>query len=220
MHIITISDLHGDFYKLNIPEADVLIIAGDLTTYGTSDELVKFNKWLYKLPCKYKLIIAGNHDRCMQEKPIEKIRNILSNGTYLENSGIEIDGVKFWGSPNTPIFGRWYFMQTGDELKETRNKIPEDTNVLISHGPCYSILDSLLMANGTKGQNVGCVHLRDRIEKLKIKLSVCGHIHNQYGTYVTKDTTHINASVMDENYNVVNKPIEIWYYKDENEVIV
>ena len=40
----------------------------------------------------------------------EQARGLLTNAIYLEDSGVEIDGVRFWGSPWTPTFMDWAFM--------------------------------------------------------------------------------------------------------------
>lgn len=215
MKICAIADLHGKFWKIKIPVTDVLVVAGDLDAYQYQSELEDFNKWLSKVPCKYKIVIAGNHDGFIDRTPICGVREILNNGIYLENSGCEIKGVKFWGAPYTNVFGKWFFMLPEPMLTEEWNKIPIDTDILITHGPPDGILDFTQIGQ----ENVGSVSLRERIKKIKPKLHIFGHIHEGYGTKVKDGTTYINCSVMDLNYSLENKPIVINFDEKTKEIL-
>ena len=204
MKIICVSDTHRQYKKLKISEADVFIHCGDIDCYEFSSELKKFNKWLGTVPCKHKLIIAGNHDGYFDKHSIREIQKRLTNGIYLENTEVIIDGVKFYGSPYTPIFGNWWFMLSSDGLLEAWSKIPEDTDILITHGPPFEILDKSRIGY----LPVGCSFLAKRVKEIKPKAHVFGHIHGEYGIKKTKETVYINSSSMDEDYCIVNKPIE------------
>jgi len=224
MKIVCISDTHRMFANLKIPEAEVLIHAGDIDSYEFNSELKDFNKWLGTIPCKHKIVIAGNHDGFIDKNPKQKTIDILTNATYLESSGIEINGVKFWGAPFTPIFNNWFFMLPTDMLKEEWEKIPLDTDILITHGPPMGILDHVWIGN----RHVGCPFLAQRIKEVKPKLHVFGHIHEQYGIIresfrvsptEVHNITYINCSVMDEQYDMINSPISLYYYKETGDVV-
>lgn len=211
--IVCVSDTHREFKKLKIPEGDIFIHCGDLDAYEFSSELKKFNKWLATVPCKHKIIVAGNHDGYISRAGKKKTQEVLSNGIYLENSGVEIEGIKFWGSPYTPIFLKWYFMLPSMLLRELWEQIPKDTNILITHGPPFSIFDEIYKANGDFSKNAGCWNLHDVVfNKLpKLKYHLFGHIHSGYGVKKINNITFCNCSVMDKDYNLSNEPIVIDY---------
>lgn len=215
MKIIFISDthtLHGQMLN-EIPEGDVLVHCGDVSGRGVGSEIQDFLAWFSSLPHKNKIFIAGNHDFGFQyrdhvlQKTLESLRE--QNIHYLEDSGIEIDGVKFWGSPWTPPFYNWAFMLNEDEIKEKWEMIPRDTNVLITHGPPLGILDLVVYGQ----ENVGCPALMEEIVKLKdLKVHAFGHIHEEYGTAMglgENGPIFINASTCTLRYKPWNKPIVI-----------
>jgi Icc-related predicted phosphoesterase len=203
MKIICISDTHGQHRKLNVPDGDILIHAGDITFRGEFDILRDFNIWLGELPHRHKIYIAGNHDITHETK---NAKSLITNATYLQDSSIVIDGIKFYGSPWTPRFFDWAFnVDRGTVIRKIWSKIPNDTNVLITHGPIYGILDTV-----PSGLQVGCSDLKDRIKELPdLKLHVCGHIHNSYGVKTIDNTIYVNAAVCTENYQAINKPIVV-----------
>ena len=207
MKIDCISDLHG-YFPSDLPGGDVLIMAGDYAgNHHNICEYFKFIEWLAQQPYPHKVLIAGNHDKLLIDIPAKEIER---NGIhYLLDSGCEIDGLKFWGSPWTPTFYDWFFMKDrGAEIKKMWDLIPDDTDVLVTHGPPYGVLDGV---NGYVC--VGCEELRDALERVKPRLHVFGHIHEGYGQLLFKhngpNTICVNASIMDENYIPVNKPIRI-----------
>lgn len=213
MKIVCISDTHGQHRKFEIPEGDVLVFAGDLMTDGKNwPEIGDFNAWLGTLPHRHKVVITGNHDRLFESNPYFS-RGLLTNCTYLENSGCEIDGVKFWGSPYTPTFCGWAFNSTPEELRRHWGLIPNDTDVLITHGPPYGISD---VAVGG-GEHLGCVDLLKKFLDFRAnpKLHVFGHIHGSGGQSSFLNPNHgvrtrfVNASLVNEAYATVNKPIVV-----------
>lgn len=207
MKLVLISDTHGQHKKFTIPDGDVLIFAGDMMTSGRDHfEVISFNKWIGTLPHPHKIVIAGNHDRIFETNP-SYARGLLTNATYLENSGCEIDGVKFWGSPYTPAFCNWAFNSTSEELKHHWSLIPNDTDVLVTHGPPWSCLDK---AHPTH-EHLGDPVLHDRLIEVCPKLHVFGHIHGS-GSKGVRDLSglwHVNASLVNEAYAPVNKPIVV-----------
>lgn len=205
--IVCISDTHlvHEETRLNIPDGDILLHAGDTTYRGSEMEVYKFLKWFSSLPHKHKIFVAGNHDWLFQTEP-EKAAMLLSqfpNITYLEDSMVEVEGLKIWGAPWQPWFYDWAFnLGRGAEIKEKWDLIPDGTDVLITHGPPYGFGDKV-----PSGELVGCVDLRDTIERVKPKLHVCGHIHLGHGLYNTPEGVIVaNASICDERYKGVNAP--------------
>ena len=211
MRLVCLSDTHSLHRSIPaIPDGDVLIHAGDCLGVGTLDNLEDLNDWLGTLPHRHKIVIAGNHDWVFQQAP-ELAREALSHATYLQDSGSEIDGIRFWGSPWTPTFMDWAFMlERGEPLHEKWQQIPRTTDVLITHGPPRGIGD--LVAMGFRCQNVGCVNLLDRIQELSLKAHIFGHIHEGYGEYSVGNTRLINASICTGRYEPTNPPIVLDLY--------
>ena len=211
--IVCVADSHCDYrWTFNLPEGDIFIHAGDIDIQ-CKEHLEYFNDVLKDLPFKYKIVIGGNHDIYLEEIGIFQIEQKLTNAIYLENCGIDIEGLRFWGSPISPEFNNWAFnRRRGDEIKKYWDLIPDNIDVLVSHGPPYGILDQTLMANGEFGPREGCLDLYKRVEELrqnKLKLHIFGHFHSQYGIIEKNKTKFVNASVVNENYELVNDPIVI-----------
>lgn len=206
MKLVAVSDTHGQHWEIpHIPDGDVLIHAGDSLGQGTLENLEDLNRWLGTLPHRHKIVIAGNHDRAYVDEP-EQARAILSNASYLEDSGIEIEGIRFWGSPWVPAFMDTTFMlEPGQPLYERWQLIPDNIDVLITHGPPKGIGD--LIANHYKTQNVGCRDLLERIDQLSLQAHIFGHIHEGYGEYQRGQTRLINASTCNVRWRPANPPI-------------
>lgn len=207
MKVTCISDTHSNYFNTeNIESCDLLIHAGDLEAWN-ENSLHKFIKWYNSFDSKYKVCIAGNHDKFIYEnnalaKQIFKENNII----YLENSMIEIEEIKIWGSPITPVFFNWYFMaERGDAIKKYWDAIPENIDILLTHGPAYGILDYVSNTYNVD-HHAGCEELLKAVERIKVKYHIFGHIHSSNGKYQTKDTTFINASVLDEDYCLEYEP--------------
>jgi len=201
MKIIAISDLHGN--KPDIPDGDMLIVAGDSLYYGSPRELDDFDWWLKKLPHKHKIVIAGNHDRILEKKEMEKR---LEFCTYLKDNSLEIEGIKIYGSPWTPMFNNWAFMLEPDEIRKKWMMIPDDTDILVTHGPPYGILDRT-----NYGQHVGCHSLLPRVLKVKPRYHIFGHIHPAHGVQEERGITFVNAAICDDALIVRNKPVVLEY---------
>ncbi len=189
MRIVCISDTHGWHDRADVPEGDVLVHAGDITRHGSLKDVEDFDRWLGALPHEHKIVICGNHDWCFQETPAEA-RARLTNATYLEDSGCEIEGLKFYGSPWTPWFSDWAFMlPRGSELAAKWAQIPNELAVLITHGPSEGILD-----RNRIGECCGCRDLLYRVLEVKPRLHVFGHIHEAAGRADIAGTIFLNAS--------------------------
>lgn len=222
MIIDCISDLHGFYPELE--GGDLLVVAGDWTARDTWQELNQFRSWLFQQTRIYKRIvyIAGNHDGgaldTIREVNGHKLDIDPPSVTYLEDSGMEFEGLKIWGSPWTPPFCDWHFMLPEEKLKEKYDMIPFDTDILITHGPPRGILDT-----NSRGIHCGSIELRKAIERIGPKYAIFGHIHESYGTAIARnyrplghqederfvDTTCINCSHCDEHYIPRRKPIRI-----------
>lgn len=225
--IVCISDTHTKTDNLELPKGDILIHSGDFTFGGLKKEVIKFNKFLQKQDFKYKIVIAGNHELTFDEKynscpdnwrskeeslSCTKIKELITDCIYLENSGINIMGYNVWGSPYTPKFCNWAFMrERGSDIKQIWDLIPKNTDILITHGPPYGILDECdKLYNHGKIVHAGCEELLTAVtERVKPKYHIFGHIHEQYGILSLNETTFINASICNLRYKPDNKPIVI-----------
>jgi Icc-related predicted phosphoesterase len=187
--IVCVSDTHSRHARTAVPDGDVLVHAGDITRHGSLYDVEAFDQWLRTLPHRHKVVICGNHDFCFQEQPA-KARALVTNAIYLEDSGCEIDGLTFWGSPWQPWFGGWAFnLPRGEELAKVWGKIPDRVDVLITHGPPEGILDTT-----NRGGVVGCRDLLDRVRVVRPRLHVFGHIHEAAGRADIDGTIFVNAS--------------------------
>jgi predicted phosphohydrolase len=220
--IVCISDTHSlhDRMSNELPEGDILIHSGDCTNAGRETDVSDFIQWFKNIEgFKYKIFIAGNHDFAFENEPswlnnyINPEKLIESNVTYLEDESIEIISeeftrpIKIYGSPWQPEFYNWAFNlpRNGEVLKSRWDDIPNDTDILITHGPPHGIRDFVVDRSGTL--QVGCELLRERVNTLKPLLHVFGHIHGAYGAAYINETAFVNASICNERYEPINKPL-------------
>jgi len=231
MKITFISDTHTRERNLTLPGGDVLIHGGDIMNSGWNYmDVMDFLKWFASQPYDELIFIAGNHDRRFENDPLD-IKNILEGFptiTYLEDDWVTVgDGdphdpnvktAKIYGSPWQPEFYNWAFNlpRRGDELKAKWDAIPEDTDILITHGPPQGHLD----ASGSpyNEPNLGCELLRVRVDEIKPKIHIFGHIHGSSGYKEHNGTHFINASVLNEQYEVVNDGITVDWDPETNEI--
>ena len=206
MKLVLISDTHSRHNRLEIPNGDMLIHAGDLSNRGYEWEIRAFLEWFSTQPHQYKIFIAGNHDFYFERESEDTIKNMLPNNViYLNDSGVEIEGCKIWGSPVQPAFSNWAFnREIGASIKKHWDLIPMDTDILVTHGPPFQILDKV-----TKGKHVGCLDLMLQVNKIKPRLHIFGHIHEAYGVYSGASTVFVNASIVGEMPFENNKPVII-----------
>lgn len=213
MKICAISDTHQLHRQLSakIPDCDVLIHAGDLTSHGSKKVIMDFNEWIGELQeagiIKYAVVVAGNHDFSLYTPP-KPSKALLTNCIYLEDEGCEIDGVKFYGSPWTKRFFDWAFMKaTPEELAERWSYIPTGVDVLITHGPPHGTLDF----TSRDHEHAGCEELAKALVRVKPQVHVFGHIHEGYGQAEINVgggfVKFINASSCTIDYQCTNAPI-------------
>lgn len=213
------SDLHGHYPET--PGGDLLIVAGDLTARHRDKEFNEFFEWLYHQPYSKKILVAGNHDEYLERTNTNHILRRIAGYDkddiefeYLNDSAIELNGLKIWGTPWSKYFDGINpdcaaFMRTDRELVHYYAKIPNDIDILISHGPAYGILDESIYDQ----ELCGSVALREAIERVKPRLFICGHIHEGFGYLLLKhdglNTDCYNVSHMNVHYKPVNPVVNI-----------
>jgi Icc-related predicted phosphoesterase len=204
MRFVALSDTHGK-HNFDLPPGDVLLHAGDVSSRGLKSEIQRFLDWFSSLDYTYKIFIAGNHDFFFEEAPKEEIDAMIpDNLIYLNDSGVEIEGIKIWGSPIQPWFHDWAFnRKRGPEIQKYWDLIPTDSDIVITHGPAFGIHDRLV-----SGMPVGCEDLLPTLQRIAPKVHLCGHIHEAYGERQVGDTLFLNASILNVRYEIANVPIE------------
>jgi len=235
MKICCISDTHNKHRELNLPEADLLIHAGDLTGVGRRYEVEDVFKWFKEIAPNFKhgiVFIAGNHDISFdvnfgeleffledevevsrKNKPfwlrqiLEEIEQDNLSVKYLENDWIIVDDVVIWGSPITPWFhgDRWAF-------NKHRGYGIREVWATIPEGTHVVVTHGPPSFKGdfipSTEEYVGCDDLRDELDyRIKPLLHVYGHIHEGYGVYGDGNNLYANASSCNEHYDIVNKPL-------------
>jgi len=205
--IYCISDTHGHHRSLTVPqEVDIIIHAGDSTNYWepykNEQEFDDFLDWYSNLNIKNKVLIAGNHDAwATKDYNVQKVKD--AGIIYLEHEIVEIEGIKIFGSPFTPKFGNWYFNRTIVELSKLWSKIPEDTDILVTHGPPFSILD-MVKDYGNTVKLCGDEALLKRIYDIYPRYHIFGHIHDNptfknQGELIRDNIHFLNVSCMTDD---------------------
>lgn len=192
MKILHLSDTHGCHHRLrNLHEADVVVHSGDFCMVGSEREALDFLNWFCDLPYRHKIFICGNHDDCLYGANIDGLDD---NVYYLCNSGIEIDGVKFYGVP----------MFMGDCITDRQDRnyagIPDDTDVLVTHSPAYGILDF------DDGINYGSEELLGKLAMFHLKAHLFGHIHVEHGVTKHNGVIFSNGAIINSDYTNLSSP--------------
>ena len=170
MKILHISDTHGRHASMKgMPDADVIIHSGDISENGTEEEVISFIEWFESLDYKYKVFVAGNHDTCLFGSRIDGLKD---DTFYLDDDIIEIERIKIFGT----CIGNY-------------DKIPEGTDILVTHYPPLGILDG----GGLYGDRI----LLDNVFRVNPKFHLFGHVHESSGIEVIDNVTFSNASNMD-----------------------
>ena len=194
--LVLLSDTHGYHDQLRVPDGDVLVHAGDFCTSGKEAQARAFARWLARQPHPHKVVIAGNHDRCL-EIDIGLGDRLFQGATYLLDREATVAGLRFYGSPWQPEFLSWAFnLPRGEPLRAVWSKIPAGNDVLITHGAPFGILDRTYA-----GMWVGCEELRTAIDRVRPRLHVFGHIHEGAGTHVEDGILFANASICTLGYD-------------------
>lgn len=188
--LVAMADTHLFHDDLDVPDGDILIHAGDLARSGSMDELKRARDFLVALPHRHKIVAAGNHDRAFEDSP-QAARALFEDFIYLEDQACVIDGITFYGSPWTPAYQDWAFnLPRGRALAEKWAMIPEDVDVLITHGPPQGIGDNAGMVHSREG----CADLLRRVREIKPALHLFGHIHQDRGRWEIDGTLFLNVT--------------------------
>jgi Icc-related predicted phosphoesterase len=207
MNILAISDthsMHNNFEDSYFKDVDMVIHAGDCSNYRdpyrNEQEVRDFITWFSSLSVKYKIYIAGNHDTSIEHGLITEDNFKQANITYLEHEDIEIEGIRLFGSPYTPRFNDWAFNVNQNKMDRIWRNTPENTDILITHGPPKYILDISTDREGTI-EYCGDKALLNKVLEVQPKYHIFGHIHNfkEHYNAGTKTipkckTTFVNAS--------------------------
>jgi len=233
LKVSLISDTHTKHHlcENDLPGGDILIHAGDFMNSGyDKTDATEFFDWFDKIDnYDAKIFIAGNHDRIMQNEP-EWAQGILTGYKtidYLQDEQVTLyydgpngdypeDNVRIYGSPWQPEFYNWAFnlIRNSEEMKAKWDAIPDNTDILITHGPPFGYLD----IPGGHTIRVGCDSLRYRVDEIKPKIHVFGHIHGSWGHYYDGHTHFFNASVLNERYSYANLPFTFEWDQITNEI--
>jgi Icc-related predicted phosphoesterase len=229
LKIIAISDVHGKWNKLTIPECDLLISAGDYSFRGEVHMVKDFHKWLDKQPAKNIISVQGNHEVWV-EKNFDEARKIAQEQcprvVFVEHDMVRVYGLKIFCSAWSPEFHRWAYngARTLEDaqrmqipyIKDKWADIPIDCDIVVTHTPCHGFLDQVYHVDGvTPKERVGCWHLLERFMQTNAKVHICGHIHSGHGFKEFNGKHLYNASICGETYAVDYEPIIIEW--DENE---
>lgn len=204
LKIVAISDTHCRHRNIKLPKGDVLVHAGDIGYKGEKAEIEDFLQWFQAQKFEHKIFIAGNHDFYFEKAKKADIEKLIPRGvTYLNDSGVTIHGINIWGSPVTPWFFDWAFnRKRGAAIAKHWALIPPGTDLLITHGPPYGILDVVV-----NEQHAGCKDLLKKVLEIKPKAFICGHIHESYGTVTKHGIKFMNACNLNYLYEPTNKPL-------------
>ena len=213
MKVAIFSDTHTSHWKIKIPDADILIFAGDMTHCRTDREVVDFNDFLRSLPHKHKIVVAGNHDHRLTDDP-EKAQSLLSEARYLQDEAVLIEGITIYGAPWNPLFNDHacdaFSLPRGQVLKRKWDMIPQHIDILVTHTPPSGILDR----SGPVSH--GCTDLAAAVATLKPKYHIFGHIHNRHGAVKHGETWYINGNVQGKN-GALRSPLLLDY--DSGEIL-
>lgn len=196
------SDTHCKHRRVSLGSGDLLVHCGDFTSRGAIKDVEDFADFMKNQDFEMKVVIAGNHDFCFEDNRKEEAEKTLKDAglVYLNDSGINWRGLNIWGSPIQPWFHDWAFnRQRGEEISKHWQMIPPETDLLITHGPPFGILDQCI-----SGERVGCQDLLDVVRRIRPKIHAFGHIHEAYGQQLLDETLYINACSLDLKYRVRN----------------
>ena len=218
LKIVCISDVHGKWNKLVIPECDILISTGDYSFTGEQHMVRDFHKWLNKQKATHIISVQGNHEK-WPEKNFQLAKEIATTACprvhFMEEGLVEVEGIKIWCSAITPYFHNWAYNRfRGEDIKKHWDRIPDDLlnkpDIIATHGPAYGILDGVEKYNSLTQKNelehVGCEELLKRIQEIKPKAHFFGHTHLQYGKIEVGGTTFFNCANCDDEYKLVRPP--------------
>jgi predicted phosphohydrolase len=220
MRICAISDTHGRHGELDIPPCDLLISAGDYSFHGAPEAVLGFHQWLNDQPAKHIISLQGNHEQWVEKNFLaaqELAKGVCPRVMFMYTGQIVIDGIMIWCSSYTPTYGcGWaYNADRGDRIKAHWDMIPNETDILVTHGPPMGILDEVrrTFAMGDTTEHLGCLDLLQAVKKIKPSPHFFGHIHGGYGQHHEDGTSFYNVSICDEMYRPINPVTIVDYIK-------
>lgn len=227
IRVVAVSDTHG--FLPEVPKCDLLLLAGDITPLIEKKGFARqaawldgdFRHWLLSVPADEVVFVPGNHDTIY-----EWASNMVPRGLRcrtLIDEGFEFRGLKVYGTPWQPWFWDWAFNAHEEKLKSIWARIPDDTDILVLHGPPHGLGDYV------DGENPGSPSLLARIEEVRPALAVYGHIHVGRGLYEiperlgARSPVLANVAAVDERYKLIHPPVSfrlanangVWYASPE-----
>jgi Icc-related predicted phosphoesterase len=202
MVLVLFGDTHELHREVEVPAGDILICVGDFTMFSKNLSAIEdFNEWLGELPHRHKIVVPGNHEFFLESNP--ERRSLLDNANVLIDEGIEIEGLNIYGSPTTPLLGTAFGMSSPNDRARHWSKVPDDTHVLVTHGPPFGILD---LSPG-QAERMGDPELRNRVRELpSLKLHAFGHVHGAHGAVEQNGVTFANVALMGHLGDLVQAP--------------
>lgn len=203
MDLVLFGDTHELHREVVVPMGDILICTGDFTMFSKSLEAIEdFDDWLGELPHRHKIVVPGNHEFFLEADPSR--RSLLSNATVQIDECVSIGGLRIYGSPVTPLFGAAFGKPSAADRRLHWAKIPEDTHVLVTHGPPYGILDR----SPGQVERMGDPELRARVRELhSLRLHLFGHVHGAHGIAEEEGVTFVNVALMGHLGSLAHRPV-------------
>jgi len=201
IRLVLISDTHELHRELDVPDGDILIHCGDISMMSRSLAAIEdFDDWLGALPHKVKLLVPGNHEFVLEDSGH---RGLITNATMLVNESVKVMGLRIWGSPTTPLVDGAFGVISDIDRARLYEQIPKDTDIVVTHGPPYGVLDQ---APGSE-YHAGCCQLLAAIQRVKPRLHVFGHAHGCFGTMDTPETLFANVALLGSDGSLSNAPV-------------
>jgi len=203
MKIVCIADTHCLHREVDLPDGDLLIFAGDMDFFQMQPTVVHdFNKWIGQQPHRHKVVVPGNHDIALDGRA-HLARRLITNAHLLLGDGVELEGLKIWGSPINPYANMPFGISDRTQRRKHWAGIPADTHVLVTHFPPHGVLDR----ESPRAAHQGCVELAEAIAKVNPLLHVFGHVHGAGGLKALGTTYYVNASLTDGDGLLSREPI-------------
>ena len=204
VHLTVIGDTHRRHEELGHMKGEVLIHVGDMCDLfdGDQAEIEKIDAWFARQEFDLILCIAGNHDFPIERRP--KNKPVFSNATYLEDESFSYRGLTFYGTPWVPDLASHAFYANDQELPRKWDKIPDETDVLITHTPPAGVMDQ-----SSNGMRLGCEHLAARLTEIQPKAHLFGHVHASGGVDTTNGCVSVNAASLVKMGLPLRDPVQI-----------
>ena len=212
IRIVAVSDTHGFHRDVEIPDGDVLVHAGDITMNGEVDVMIDFVRWIAELPHRHKIVVPGNHDRCLDisqtkfDGGVVRLFDLVRDVHYLVDASrmleVRNEKIKVYGAPWVPNLRGWAFWDRNYDKFDTA---PRDIDVLVTHAPPLGIRDDNVMDTHFGSRHV--VRYLNRCPLLRTH--IFGHVHEEYGMDKRGEILFANACTCNRSYDPVNPPLVI-----------